>query len=113
MDWDENHEARKWVMDQKRIRHDEERKLQEQWNILIQERNNLEEQKRNLEAREAKLSEVKDLIPYAKELKEIGIDFSLANSWISCVKETTDKKCLDLRTAAWELASELSNWQVD
>jgi hypothetical protein len=65
MDWDENHEARfvKWVMDQKSIRQKEERKLEEQWGLLVNERNSLEEQKRNLEAREAKLSEVKDLIP--------------------------------------------------
>ena len=66
---------------------EEERKLQEQWGYLIQERNNLEDQKSNLEAREAKLTEVKDLIPSAKELKETGIDFSLANSWLSCTKE--------------------------
>jgi hypothetical protein len=34
---------------------------------------------------------VKDLIPSAKELKEIGIDFSQANSWLSCVKEMSEK----------------------
>jgi hypothetical protein len=111
MDWDENHEARfvKWVMDQKKIRQQEERKLEEGWRLLVNERNGLEEQKRNIEAREAKLSEVKDLIPSAKELKESGIDFSLVNSWLSCVKEMSERKCLDLRTAAWELAKELEN----
>ena len=57
----------------------------------------------------SKLSEVKDLIPSAKELKETGIDFSLVNSWLCCVKQR-DKKGLDLRTAAWEQAKELENW---
>jgi hypothetical protein len=67
MDRDENHEARfvRWVMDEKKRRQQEERKLQEQWGILVQEKNNLEEQKRNFEA---KVAEVKDLIPSAKEL---------------------------------------------
>src|SRR5215831_6114886 len=97
-------------MYQKKIRQQEERKLQEQWGILVQEKNNLEQQKRDLEVREAKLSEVKDLIPSAKELKEIGIDFSQANSWLNCVKETSERKCLDLRTAAWELAEDLRFW---
>ncbi|MGC2575260.1 MAG: hypothetical protein WA364_27455 [Candidatus Nitrosopolaris sp.] len=60
---------------------------------------------------EKHLSEVKDLIPSAKVLKEIGIDFSQANSWLSCVKEMSDKKGLDLRTAAWELAEDLLLWQ--
>ncbi|MGC2575261.1 MAG: hypothetical protein WA364_27460 [Candidatus Nitrosopolaris sp.] len=57
IDWDENHQARfvKWVMDQKKIRQQEERKLQEQWGILVQEKNNLEQQKRDLEVREASL----------------------------------------------------------
>jgi hypothetical protein len=58
MDWDENHESRfvKWVMDQKTARREEERKLQEQWSILMQEKNSVEEHKRNIETREAKIS---------------------------------------------------------
>jgi hypothetical protein len=89
MDWDENHEARfvKWVMDEKRRRQDEERKLQEQWSILMQEKNNVGEQKRNIEAREAKLSEVKDLIPSAQQLKEMGAQFSQVQAFMYCVRK--------------------------
>jgi hypothetical protein len=84
MDWDENHESRfvKWIMDQKRIRQQEEHKLEKQWGLLINERNSLEEQKRNIEAREAKISEVRDLIPSAQQLLEISFglqNFSLNN----------------------------------
>jgi hypothetical protein len=81
MDW-ENHEARfvKWVLDQKRIRQREEHKLEEERAMLYQERSSIEDQKRVLEAREAKLSEVKDLIPSAAELKSMGVGFSHINS---------------------------------
>jgi len=42
----------------------------------MQTKDSVEEQKRNLEAREAKLSEVKDLIPSARQLEDMGIGFS-------------------------------------
>ena len=113
-DWDndENHQARfvKWVLNEKKIRQQEERKLEEGWRLLVNERNSLEEQKRNLEAREAKLHEVKDLIPSAKVLKEIGFDFSQANSWLEAIKGKADQEGLDLRTAAWGLVEDLRNW---
>jgi hypothetical protein len=74
-----------------------------------------EEQKRDFENIEAKfaseLVQVKDLIPFAAELKQIGLDFSLANSWISCVREMSERKGLDLRSAAWKLAEDLKAWQ--
>ncbi len=113
MNWDENHEARfvKWVMHQKSIRQKEERKLEEQWGLLVNERNSLEEQKRNLQAREAKLSEVKDLIPSAEELKSMGVGFSHINSWINVIREYAFKKMIDERTAVWRLAEGLKNWQ--
>jgi hypothetical protein len=115
IDWDddENHQARfvKWVLNQKKIRQQEERKLEEGWRLLVNERNSLEEQKRNLEAREAKLHEVKDLIPSAKVLKEIGFDFSQANSWLEAIKGKAEQEGLDLRTAAWGLVEDLRNWR--
>jgi hypothetical protein len=78
IDWDENHETRfvKWVMDQKRIRQQEEHKLEEERARIYQERSSIEDQKRVLEVREAKLFEVKDLIPSAAELKSMGIEFT-------------------------------------
>jgi hypothetical protein len=114
IDWDddEDHQARfvKWVLNQKKIRQQEQRKLEEGWRLLVNERNSLEEQKRNLEAREAKLHEVKDLIPSAKVLKEIGFDFSQANSWLEAIKGKAEQEGLELRTAAWGLGEDLRNW---
>jgi hypothetical protein len=114
MDWDENHEARflKWVMDQKSIRQKEERKLEEQWGLLVNERNSLEEQKRNIEAREAKLSEVKNLIPSAQQLKEMGAHFSQIQAFIYCVREKAAAAMIDERTAAWELVKDLELYNV-
>jgi len=94
-------------MDQKKIRHDEERKLEEQWGFLIQERNNLEEQKMVLQKREKKYSEVKDLVPSARELKDMGVEFSQARAWIECIREKAMKEMIDEKTAAWRLAQEL------
>src|SRR5215472_17207607 len=114
IDWDddEDHQARfvKWVLNEKKIRQQEERKLEEGWRLLVNERNRLEEQKRNLETREAKLHEVKDLIPSTKVLKEIGFDFSQANSWLEAIKGKAEQEGLDLRTAAWGLVEDLRNW---
>src|SRR5215472_16138283 len=115
IDWDddEDHQARfvKWVLNEKKIRQQEERKLEEGWRLLINERNSLEEQKRNLEAREAKLHEVKDLIPSAAELKSMGVDFIQAIAWINVIREYASKKMVDERTATWRLAEDLKNWQ--
>jgi hypothetical protein len=91
-------------MDEKKIRQEEERKLEEQRGHLIQERYNIEEQKKALEA---KLFEVKELIPSAKQLKDIGIGFDQALVWIDCIKEKAEIERIDLRTATWKLAQDL------
>jgi len=52
-------------------RRKEERKLQDQWQYLMQEKNNVGEQKRNIEATEAKISEVRDLILSTQQLKSV------------------------------------------
>ncbi|MFZ0222966.1 MAG: hypothetical protein WAM42_14880 [Candidatus Nitrosopolaris sp.] len=88
-------------MDEKKIRQEEERKLEEQRGHLIQERYNIEEQKKALEA---KLFEVEELIPSAKQLKDIGIGFDQALVWIDCIKEKAEIERIDLRTATWKLA---------
>jgi hypothetical protein len=106
MNWDENNEARfvKWVTDQKSIRQKEERKLEEGWRLLVNEKNSLEEHRINLEATEAKLSEVKDLIPSAAELKSMGVEFTQAIAWINVIREYASKKMVDERTPTWRLA---------
>jgi orotate phosphoribosyltransferase-like protein len=113
IDWDSNHQTRfvKWVMYEKKLRQGEERKIQEQWGGLLQERNSLEDLKRDLDARETKLSEVKDLIPSAAELKSMGVEFSHAIAWINVIREYASKKMVDERTATWKLAEDLKNWQ--
>ena len=116
VDWDsdENHQARfvKWVMDQKTARREEERKLQEQWQYLMQEKNNVVEQKRNIEAREGKIFEVRDLIPSAQQLKELGAQFSQVQAFIYCVREKATAAMIDERTAAWNLVKDLELYNV-
>ena len=65
---------------------------------------NLEEQKRNFEA---KVAEVKDLIPSARELKSMGVEFTHAIGWINVIREYASKKMVDERTATWRLAEDL------
>jgi hypothetical protein len=52
---------------------------------------------------------VEDLIPSAKQLKDIGIGFDQALVWIDCIKEVSEKERVDLRTAAWKLADILDH----
>jgi len=86
LDWDENWSTRFWkkVVDDKRALADERRKLEHYGANLAQEKNNLEEQKMALETREAKISEIKDLIPSAQQLKEMGALFSQVQAQPSC-----------------------------
>jgi hypothetical protein len=78
--------------------------------MLYQEGRSIEDQKRVLETREAKLSEVKDLIPSAAELKSMGVGFSHINSWINVIGKYASQKMIDERTAVWRLAQDLKNW---
>jgi soluble cytochrome b562 len=67
---------------------------------LAQERYALEEQKRQI-------MQVEELIPSAKQLKDIGIGFDQAIVWIDCIKEKAEIERIDLRTATWKLAQDL------
>ena len=117
IDWDAGHQTRfvRWVTAEKKSRQYEKGMLALHWKHLKEERKRFEEQKKDFKAADADLaqrvSRVKDLIPLAAELKEIGFDFSLANSWLSCVREMSQRKGLDLRSAAWKLAEDLKSWQ--
>ena len=87
-------------------RQEEERKLEEQRGHLIQERHNLEEQKKALEA---KLFEVEELIPSAKQLKNIGIGFDQAFVWIDCIRErrlTKNELTLERQRGNWPKISD-------
>ena len=54
---------------------------------------------------------MEELIPSAKQLKDIGIGFDQALVWIDCIREKADKERVDLRTAAWKLAQDLRSYQ--
>jgi hypothetical protein len=113
MDWDENWAGRFWkrVMDDKRELAEERRKLEKYGAYLAQEKNNLEEGKMALETREAKISEVRDLIPSAQQLKEMGAQFSQVQAFLNCVREKAAAAMIDERTAAWELVKDLETLQ--
>jgi hypothetical protein len=117
IDWDAGHQARfvKWVMEEKRNRQNEKGMLVLHWKRLKDERQIFENRRKEFEAAEAdlaqRITQVKDLIPIALDLKQMGLDFSIANSWLSCVKEMSERKGLDVRSAAWKLAEDLKSWQ--
>jgi len=85
------------------------------WNRLKEERQIFENRRKEFEAAEAdlaqRITQVKDLIPIALDLEQMGLDFSVANSWLSCVKEMSERKGLDIRSASWKLAEDLKSWQ--
>jgi hypothetical protein len=97
-----------WVFEQKRRRGVEQRSLDLYRSRLESEKSNFEAQKRGLEAQ---IAQVNELMPIAVQLKAMGFDFALANSWLNCVAEMAQRKGLDLRSAAWRLADDLKNWQ--
>ena len=117
IDWDAGYQSRfvKWVFEEKKQRNYEKGMLRLHRKNLTREKEKLEKEKREFEAAESdlaqRITQVKDLIPMAAELKQSGLDFSLANSWLICVGEMAQRKGLDIRAAAWKLAEDLKTWQ--
>ncbi len=109
IDWDRSYQSRfvKWVFEEKKQRNYEKGMLRLHRKSLTREKEKLEKEKRDFSEAEADLArriiQVKDLLPIADEFKQIGLDFHLANSWLSCVKEMSQRKGLDLRSAAWSI----------
>lgn len=104
VDWDseQNWQRRffKTVMDEKRCREDQIRLMRRQRQELDEQQKQINQQRENVETREKKLLSVEELIPSAKQLKDIGIDFVEALIWIDCIKEVSQKERVDERTAA-------------
>ena len=104
-----NHQTRfvKWVTAEKRARQYERGRLDIYWKRLGEERKRFEEQKKEFEAAEAdlaqRISEVKDLIPFAAELKKMGFDFNLGNSWLIMIKTYASKKMNVWQRDSWHL----------
>ncbi len=117
MDWDTTHQSRftKWIIEQRRRRQVELDRLSLYWKDFKRERKKFDERKKEFEAAEddlaQKIRSVKDLIPIAAKLKEIGFEFSHANAWIHVIKEYASKKMIDERTAVWRLCDDLKSWQ--
>jgi hypothetical protein len=65
-----------------------------------------------LEIREKKYPAVKDLIPSAEELKNMGAQFSQVQAFIYCVREKAAAAMIDERTAAWELVKDLELYNI-
>ena len=120
LDWDseENYQSRfiRRVLQEKKNIKIEKDTLQLHWRRFFDEKKLLERREKELSEAEAdlaqRISQVKDLISPAAALKQMGFNFSLANSWITCVSQMAQSKGLDMRSAAWELAKELENWQL-
>lgn len=85
--------------------------LEEERQNIIQMRYNIEQQRQDLQARENRLIEVEELIPSAKQLKDIGIGFDQAIVWIDCIKEKAGIERICLREATWKLAQELRGYR--
>jgi hypothetical protein len=104
-----------WILEQKRRRDVERRSLDLYRKGIIEDRSRLESEKSSLKQQrrnlEAQIAQVNEVMPLAVQLKAMGFDFALANSWLICVAEMAQRKGLDLRSAAWRLADDLKNWQ--
>jgi hypothetical protein len=75
----------------------------------------LERDKQNFSEAEDDLAQriyqVKDLLPLADEMKRLGLDFSVANSFLICVKEMAQSRGLTEKEAAWKLADMLKSFE--
>jgi len=119
VDWDSerNHSNRlvKWIIEERRRRKVERSMLDLYRRRINHERSNLEKEKQDFASAEddlaRRITQVKDLLPIADEMKRLGLDFTIANSWITCVKEMSQRKGMELRSAAWKLAGDLKAWQ--
>jgi hypothetical protein len=115
LDWDKTHQSRfvKWVFQQKKDQRAERGRLDIYWRCWKQERHLLEERKKELSEAEVDLAnriyQIKPLLPVAQSLKELGFDFKLANSWITCVSQMVQSKGIGMREAAWKVAEEIQN----
>jgi hypothetical protein len=119
LDWDaeSNHQARlvKWVMSQKKIQQNERRRLWVHWKNLERQKKLLEREKLNFSEAEDDLArriyQVRDLLPIADEMKRLGLDFTIANAFLICVKGIAERRGLSEKQAVWKLADDLKNFE--
>jgi hypothetical protein len=117
IDYESSQQARlvKWAMSQKKSQQYERHRLSIHWKNLEREKKLLEREKQKFYEAEDDLAQriyqVKDLLPIADEMKRLGLDFTIANSWLICVGEMAQRKDLDIRSASWKLAEDLKTWQ--
>jgi hypothetical protein len=95
-------------MRERKERQQEFQLLEEQRDFLAIERHNLDQvsqhidqRENDLRVREAKMKEVEDLIPSAKELRSAGITFKMFIPYIMACHERSVMQNQDLKTAAY------------
>jgi hypothetical protein len=54
---------------------------------------------------------VQNLLPIADEMKRLGLDFTIANAWLICVKGMAQTKGLTEKQAAWKLVDTLKSFE--
>lgn len=105
IDWDQSWERRFWAraMEEREERRKELELIQRLQQELDEQKRQIDQIRQTLEVRENKLFEVEELIPSAKQLKDIGISFDQALVWIDCIREKAEIERIDLTTATWKL----------
>jgi hypothetical protein len=103
------------VLRQKKSQQNERHRLSVHWKNLEREKILLEREKQKFSEAEDDLArriyQVKDLLPIADEMKRLGLDFTIANSWLICVKEIAQRKGLTEKEAVWKLADDLKSFE--
>jgi hypothetical protein len=126
IDYDEesSHQARlvKWVMYQKKIQANERHRLSIHWKNLERKKILLEREKQKLSVEKQEFYEaenslsqriyqVQHLLPIADEMKRLGLDFTIANAFLICVKGIAERRGLSEKQAVWKLADDLKNFE--
>jgi prefoldin subunit 5 len=108
IDWDSDEiwERRflRVVFEDKRERQQQLQLIQQQRQQIAQIKQSIDEQKYGLEAREAKLAEVKPLVPSSKQLQSAGITFDLLVPYMMAINEKSALENVDLKTATYSVA---------
>jgi hypothetical protein len=122
IDWDseESWDRRfvRIITNDRKERQQEFQLLEEQRDFLAIERHNLDQisqhidrRENDLRMREAKIKEVEDLIPSAKELRSAGITFKTLIPYIMACHERSVMLNVDLKTAAYDIIDIIRAYQ--
>jgi hypothetical protein len=106
------------MLDERKRRYDELQLIQRQRQELVKQRMQIDQAFRtinkaryNVEPRVAKIVEVQDILPSARQLKDLGIDFHQALVFINVIQQKAEEEKIDLKSAAYGLEEELTNYR--